>query len=277
MSPSATPPVETPLTGSRVLITGSSAGIGAGLAVALSEMGAVIGVCGRNPEKVDAVLARCQQHSPDSRSWCFDLVAGPIEHFVADVESQLGGIDVLINNAGIPKRRRVDRLVPAEVQAVINLNYVAPVLLTLAILPGMLKRGSGRIVNIASVAGRLGSPGEAAYAASKAALTVWSEASAAELLGRGILVQVLYPGPVDTDIVNFPGEDPPLAARAGIERLSVEEAVRQIIAHMLSANFEAWIPESFHDNYRDKVTDPDRSIRTASAWFDANILGQEST
>ena len=262
-----------PLGGRRALVTGSSDGIGAALAEALAAEGVVVGVTGRRAEKVDRVVARCRRHTEGSTGWAFDLLDHDgIEDFARRVQDDLGPVDLLVNNAGIPKRRRIDRLSAHEVREVTDLNYVSAVLLTLALLPPMLERGRGHILNVASVAGRLGSPGEAAYAASKAALAVWSEASAAELASRGIVVQVVYPGPVATDIVNAPGEDPPLAARSGIERLSVEDAVGQILDHLRSPNFEAWIPAWFRDIYVAKVADPDRSIRMAGEWVASNLL-----
>jgi NAD(P)-dependent dehydrogenase (short-subunit alcohol dehydrogenase family) len=93
----------------------------------------------------------------------------------ADALAELGGVDILVNNAGIPKRRQVTRLDPETVAAVMAINYLSPVRLTLALLPHMVERGSGRIVNVSSVAATLSSPGEAAYVASKAALTGFSE------------------------------------------------------------------------------------------------------
>jgi NAD(P)-dependent dehydrogenase (short-subunit alcohol dehydrogenase family) len=192
--------------------------------------------------------------------------------FAAEVEAELGSIDLLLNNAGIPKRRLVSRLTPAELTEVMQINYLSPALLTLAVLPGMLGRGRGRIVNIASTASRLGGGGEAAYGASKAALATLTEGMAAELIGQGIGVQLVIPGPIDTDIVDYPGEDPPLAARAGISRLPLDEAVEIIIGHIEGSDFEVWVPPHFRDVYLQKVEDPDRSITGAGAWIQANLV-----
>ena len=101
----------------------------------------------------------------------------------------LGGIDVLVNNAAIPKRRPVTALDPAEVEAVMRVNFFAPMRLTLAVLPRMLARDAGMIVNVSSVGGRLGIIHEAAYCASKFALCGWSEAMAVDLHGTGIVGQ----------------------------------------------------------------------------------------
>ena len=163
------------LDGKRVLVTGASTGIGAALAEGFAEVGAVVGVCARRERELADVLERVRKHSPGSRMWTVDLAdLDGIEAFARRVEAELGGVDVLVNNAGIPKRRKVQALTPDVVEAVMALNYFSPVRLTLALLPGLVER-RGRIVNISSVAARLGPPGEAAYTATKAALTGWSE------------------------------------------------------------------------------------------------------
>ena len=123
----------------------------------------------------------------------------------------LGGIDVLVNNAAMPKRRRRRReLDPAEVEDVMRVNFFAPMRLTLALLPRMLARGSGMIVNVSSVGGRLGIIHETAYCASKFALCGWSEAMAVDLHGTGVSVKLIEPGPVDTEIWDQPGSEEPL-------------------------------------------------------------------
>jgi NAD(P)-dependent dehydrogenase (short-subunit alcohol dehydrogenase family) len=254
--------------GKRVLITGGSSGIGAALAVAMARAGATVGVCARRGDLLGAVAERCRQFGREAWAWELDLSRlGAIGPFAARVHAELGGVDVLVNNAGVPKRRAIARLTPAEVDAVMTVNYLAPVHLTLALLPGMLKRGEGRVYNVASVASRLGGSGEAAYAASKAALGVFTEALAAETAERGIVVQLAVPGPIDTDLVNAPGEDPPLAARAGVARTPLDEAVAAIMAHLESGTFECWIPESFRDIYRKKALDPEAAVATAAGWF----------
>jgi NAD(P)-dependent dehydrogenase (short-subunit alcohol dehydrogenase family) len=256
------------LEGKKVLVTGGSAGIGAGLAVAMARAGAVVGICARRADLLEDVARACRAHGADTRAWVLDLTRlDELEGFIGQAEEELGGIDMLVNNAGIPKRRAIARLTPAEVDLVMTVNYLAPVHLTLAVLPFMLERGHGRIFNVASVASRLGGSGESAYAASKAALGVWSEAMAAELSPRGIVVQVVYPGPIDTDLVNAVGEDPPLAARAGIGRMPLPDAVAALMSQIEDGSFERWVPDHFRAIYLNKVQDPEGAIANASTWF----------
>jgi NAD(P)-dependent dehydrogenase (short-subunit alcohol dehydrogenase family) len=118
--------------------------------------------------------------------WVADLAdsasVGPLAQQAAEA---LGAIDVLVNNAAIPKRRLVTALEPSEVETVMRVNFFAPMRLTLAVLPRMLGRESGTIVNVSSVGGRLGIIHESAYCASKFALCGWSESMAVDLHGTG--------------------------------------------------------------------------------------------
>ncbi len=125
-----------------------------------------------------------------------------------------------------------------------NINYSSPVRLTLALLPQMLERGEGRIVNISSVAATLSPPGEAAYAATKAALTVFSESMAVELWDTGVKVMVVYPGVVDTELFTLPDNDPFVAQ---VESIPVEEAVAAILAGLAADAAQVYVPAWFGD------------------------------
>ena len=198
----------TDYTGQRVLVTGGSSGMGAGLAEALARRGATVGIVARRRDRLGDVLARCRTHAPDSKMWVVDL-ADPdaVDRLARDALEELGGVDVLVNNAGIPKRRHVTALDMATVESVMAINFLSPVRLTLALLPQMIERGSGRIVNVSSVAAPLSSPGESAYDASKAAIAVFSEAMAVDLWDSGVKVTVVYPGVVDTELFTLPDND----------------------------------------------------------------------
>ena len=253
------------LKGCRTLVTGASSGIGAGLAEALAERGAVVGICARRADRLSEVVERCMEHSPDSRMWVVNL-ADPdaVDKLAVDVLEAFGGIDLLVNNAGIPKRRHVTALDIDTVTAVMHVNYLSPMRLTLDLLPQMLARGSGTIVNISSVAATLSAPGEAAYDASKAALTAFSEAMAVDLWDAGVKVMVVYPGVIDTELFTLPDNDVPDLPVAA-EPVSV--AVDAILAGLEAGAAQVYVPEWFHGVAAAKAQDVGKFLEGTAAYL----------
>lgn len=232
--------------GQRVLITGASSGIGAALAEGFARRGAIVGMCARRRDRLAQVLERCRVHSPDSRMWVADLAGPAAVDSLADAAlRELGAVDVLVNNAGIPKRRHVTRLDPATVEEVMQVNYLSPVRLTLRLLPTMLERGCGRIVVVSSVAATLSSPGEAAYDASKAALSVFSEAMAIDLWESGVKVLVVYPGLVDTELLSLPDNDQVIDA--AVERVPPSDVATAVFDALDRDAVQVYVPDWFGD------------------------------
>ncbi|WP_055401822.1 MULTISPECIES: SDR family oxidoreductase [unclassified Mycobacterium] len=225
----------------RVLITGASSGLGAALARKLAGRHAVVGLVARRRDRLGQVLAECRRTSPSSAMWVADLAdTAALQDLAAQAWEALGGIDVLINNAAVPKRRPVAALQPDEVEHVMRVNFFAPMRLTLALLPRMLARGSGMIVNVSSVGGRLGIIHESAYCASKFALCGWSEAMAVDLHGSGVSVKLIEPGPVDTEIWDRPGSEEPLYQGP---KVPADEVADGIIAALEGDGFEHYVPD----------------------------------
>jgi short-subunit dehydrogenase len=227
--------------GKRVLITGASSGLGAALARQLAAQRAVVGLVARRRDRLTDVLADCRLSSPDSAMWVADLAdTMAVGELALQAWDVLGGIDVLVNNAAIPKRRPVTQLAPDEVEAVMRVNFFAPMRMTLAVLPRMMARGSGMVVNVSSVGGRLGIIHETAYCASKFALCGWSEAMAVDLHGTGVVVKLIEPGPVDTEIWDQPGSEEPLYQGP---KVAADEVAEGIIAALGSDRFEYYVPD----------------------------------
>ena len=124
------------------------------------------------------------------------------------------------------------------------INYASPVRLTLALLPGMVVRGRGRVITISSVAARLGPPHEAAYAASKAAISAFMEGAAVDLDGTGIELHLVNPGIIDTELFHLPDNEPTMAT---IDALPVSALVDAVLAQIDAGTFEIYVPEWFQD------------------------------
>ena len=241
------------LKGKNVLVTGGSAGIGAALAVGFAARGATVGICARRTDRLEEVLARCREHAPGSRSWTIDLSdLGALEGFAKRAADELGGIDVLVNNAGIPKRRPVQALSTETVDELMRINYLSPVHLTLALLPGITERG-GRIVFISSVAARLSPPAEAAYAATKAAISAWAECMKVDLRDTEVGIHVVYPGVIDTELFHLPGNDP--LPQTGVEMLPVDAMVEPVLTAIETGRFEVSVPDWFDRVFESKYKD----------------------
>ena len=254
------------LEGRRALVTGASAGIGAALAEGLAREGAVVGICARREDRLAEVLEACRAHQPDSRSWVVDLAdLDGVEAFAEQADDELGGIDLLVNNAGMPKRRSVADLSVAEIDQVMALNYSSPIRLTMALLPRMLDRqGPADIVNLSSVAARLSPAGEASYAASKAALTAFSECLAVELWDSPVTIHVVNPGVIDTELFHLPGNDP-LAAPIEPEPPSI--VVDAVLDQLDAGTFEVYVPGYFEDFATGKATNLQEFLKGSAEFW----------
>jgi short-subunit dehydrogenase len=239
----------------RVLITGASSGIGAALAEQVAARGATVGLVARRTAELGSVLERCRAHAPESRMWSVDLAdLDAVDELAKDVGATFGPLDVLVNNAGMPKRKGVLAIDAGVVERVMHLNYISPVRLTLALLPKMVGRGEGLIVNVASVAATLSSPGEGAYDASKAALAVFSEAMTIDLWDTGVKVLTVYPGVVDTPLFAIPDNDP---LPADIVPIPVEEFIDGLLVAIDDDRREVYVPAWFKDVVKHKANDLD--------------------
>ncbi len=227
--------------GANVLVTGASSGIGAALAPALAARGATVGLVARRRDRLAGVLDACRRHSPASQMWVADLADPATAASLALAAwDHFGHLDVLVNNAAAPKRRAVTDLTPDEVHRTMVLNFESPVQMSLAVLPRMLERDAGVIVNVSSFGGRVGIMGEAAYCASKFALCGWSEAMALDLWHRGVDVRLVLPGAIDTEIWDQPGNDAPLYDGS----LEPADTVAQGIVDAIEGDgFEHYLPD----------------------------------
>ena len=138
------------------------------------------------------------------------------------------------------------------VDELMRINYLSPVHLTLALLPGITER-AGRIVFVSSVAARLSPPAEAAYAATKAAISAWAECMKVDLRDTEVGIHVVYPGVIDTELFHLPGNDP--LPKTGVEMLPVDAMVEPVIGAIETGRFEVSVPDWFNGVYEGKYKD----------------------
>ena len=222
---------------SVVFITGASRGIGAAVARDVAQRGARLGLLARSADELEATLAA----SGGKGAYAVADVADrdSIERAIAQLTAEIGPPDVLINNAGIGSYGAAIDVDPDEVERVLRVNFLGTVYATGAVLPGMRERRRGHVVNVASIAGRLGAPYEAAYSASKFAVVGWSEALAIELSAYGIGVSMVHPGPVDTDFFRARGHAYERTFPKPVTAGDVSKAVLHVLDH---DSLERYVP-----------------------------------
>ncbi|MGH9029338.1 MAG: SDR family NAD(P)-dependent oxidoreductase [Acidimicrobiales bacterium] len=246
--------------GSSILLTGASSGIGEALAPQLAERGARVGVVARRADRLGATLARCKEKSPESRMWTADLSdVDEAVRLVGEVWDSFDGLDCLINNAATGKRKYLTEHTADDLDAVMRTNFLSPIRMNLAVLPRMLERGSGTIVNVASGGGRFGIVHESAYCASKFALTGWSEVAAMDLSGTPVEIKLVQPGAIATEIwEQRPGELPGLP---GAEFASAQECAAGIVEALETEGFEFFVPADLKAHVDFKNSDMDSWIQ----------------
>jgi 3-oxoacyl-[acyl-carrier protein] reductase len=192
------------LDGQVAIVTGASRGIGRATALQLAAQGAQVAVnYASSSEAADAVVNEIKAAGGEAIAIAADVSqAEAVDQLVTAVMNQWGRIDVLVNNAGITKDTLLLRMKLEDWQAVIDLNLTGVFLCTRAISKIMLKQKSGRIINITSVAGQMGNPGQANYSAAKAGVIGFTKTVAKELSSRGITVNAVAPGFIATDMTN---------------------------------------------------------------------------
>ena len=199
------------LQGKRVLITGGSSGIGFAIAESMLAKGADVAITGRRPEALTEAANRLRQ------------AGGRIEAVVADVGTgegremtlklaleKLGGLDILVNNAGGVRAGRLERTTEAEIRTMIEVDLIAPILLTRAALPALRASGDGLVVNVTSGIALVAAPFYATYAGAKGGLAKFGESLRRELKGEGVHVMTVYPGATDTPMMRSSRAGPEL-------------------------------------------------------------------
>jgi short-subunit dehydrogenase len=229
--------------GANILVTGASSGIGAALAPLLAERGATVGIVARREDRLAAVLAQCRAFTPGSRAWTADLGdLARAEQVALEAWDAFGGLDVLVNNAAIPKRTRVTDLTASDVQHVMNVDFHSPVRMTLAVLARMIERGRGQIMFVSSMGGRIPIMNESAYNAAKYAMCGFAEAMLLDLAGTPVEMKLILPGPIATEIWDQPDNVPALM---DVDKVPAADCAAGIADAIEGDGFEYYVPPVF--------------------------------
>lgn len=233
------------------LVTGASRGIGQAIALELGRQGATVIGTATSDKGADAISAAFAAADIKGAGKMLNVTdAEAIEAFIKAVETEYGGLSILVNNAGITRDMLLMRMKPEDWDAVIDTNLSSVFRLSKAVMRGMMKARKGRIINIASVVGLTGNPGQANYAAAKAGMIGFAKSLAREVGSRGITVNTVAPGFIDTDMTRALSDEQRTALLANIPlaRLGDAQDIANAVAFLASPAAAYITGETLHVN-----------------------------
>jgi 3-oxoacyl-[acyl-carrier protein] reductase len=222
------------LTGKTALVTGASGGIGAAIATTLHAQGASVVLHGTREERLAALKAELGERAHIVTANLGDREA--VANIIAEATEKAGPISILVNNAGITRDNLAMRMKEEEWDAVIDVNLTASMILCRTAMRGMMKARHGRIISISSIVGVIGNPGQSNYAASKAGMIGYSKALAQEVASRGVTVNVIAPGFIETPMTDELSDDQKTAllSRVPAARLGHADEIAAAVVYLAS-------------------------------------------
>ncbi len=236
------------LSGKAALVTGASGGIGGAIARTLHRQGATVTLSGTRAEALEQVRAALGDRVHVVAARMDD--AADIDRLAKEAEAVMGKLDILVNNAGITRDNISMRMKDEEWEKVLQVNLTGTFRLTRAAMRGMMKRRFGRVINITSIVGVTGNPGQANYAAAKAGLIGMSKSLAQELASRGITVNCVAPGFIATPMTDALTDDQKttILARVPAARLGTPDEIASGVAYLASDEAAYVTGQTLHIN-----------------------------
>ena len=237
------------LQGEVALVTGASRGIGAAIADVLAANGAKVIGTATSESGAQAIGTRLAAHGGIGRA--LNVTDGAaVEALIDSIGKEFGALSILVNNAGITRDQLLMRMKDEDWQAIIDTNLTSVYRTAKAVLRGMMKARKGRIINIASVIGLTGNPGQTNYAAAKAGIIAFSKSLAREIGSRGITVNVVAPGFIDTDMTKSLAQEQrtALLGQIALGRLGAPEDIAQAVLFLASPAASYITGETLHVN-----------------------------
>jgi 3-oxoacyl-[acyl-carrier protein] reductase len=234
-SPAAAAGCRVDLSGQVALVTGASRGIGRAIALRLAACGASVAGVARSLQALDGTLEAIRASGGTAEGYAADVAVGTeVERVVSEIEAKFAAVHVLVNNAGLTRDGLVLRMEESAWDEVIDTNLKGTFLFTKAVGALMMRGRYGRIVNVSSVSGLMGNPGQANYSASKAGVIGFSKTVARELASRGITVNVVAPGFITTDMTNVLPEKikTEVKERIPVRRLGTPEDIADLVCYL---------------------------------------------
>ncbi|GAC14848.1 3-oxoacyl-ACP reductase FabG [Aliiglaciecola lipolytica] len=237
------------LNGKVALVTGASRGIGRAVAESLAQQGAVVIGTATSDSGAEAITSYLAEYG--GKGLTLNVTdQDSLESVLAQIKENHGEIEILVNNAGVTRDNLLMRMKDQEWDDILNTNLTPIFKLTKAVLRGMMKKRYGRIVNIGSVVGSTGNPGQANYAAAKAGVIGFSKSTAREVASRGITVNVVAPGFIDTDMTKSLTDEQKEAIFKDIpaNRLGLPKEIAAAVSFLVSDNAAYITGETIHVN-----------------------------
>lgn len=237
------------LQGKVALVTGASRGIGKAIATQLAAQGATVIGTATSDNGAQAITDYLSEKG--GKGFALNVTdKDSVDGVLKAIADEFGGIDILVNNAGITRDNLLMRMKDAEWQDIIDTNLTSIFTLSKAVLRGMMKKRFGRIVNVGSVVGSSGNAGQANYAAAKAGVIGFSKSMAREVASRGITINVVAPGFIDTDMTKSLTDDQREAIFKDIpaNRLGQPEEIASTVAFLVSDGAAYITGETIHVN-----------------------------